>query len=320
MRRLHLENGTLQFADRSLATPFEATIGELSGGLSGLSTAPGDPARLQLTGKVEKYGSVRISGTIDPGAPRTLANIRAQFRNIDLAQLTPYVVKFAGYRVRSGRVSADLRYRVREGTGSVALSPPEEENAAQVAKMLAARPQLGVQVRPSYDPERDSAALRAAAARREIARRAGYETAGPLDFTDPHVLEAAEKLYLARVGNRLELQALRERSPRYGRSLVDALSATVQVPSPDQLARERAQAVREALVEHGVDAARVTVEAPTARSAGKDGIATRLALTAEPGGTGGEASAGAGTRQAARVLHEERQGGFNHAAESDAGP
>lgn len=392
VQRLRVENGTLHFADRSLDTPFEATITQLSGAVSGFSTAAGDPALVQLTGRVEKYGSARIRGTIDLDDPKALADIRASFRNLDLAQLTPYVAKFAGYRVRSGRVSADLRYRVREGKlvgqnqlvfqrlelgekleqagaadlplelavalladaegrinldipvsgdltdpqfdfgglvaralrnvvgkivsapfralagifgrggeeldqvrfapGSAELTPPQEQNVAQVAKALAARPQLAVKVRGGYDPERDPAALRVQAVRREIAHRAGYEGDGPLDFSDPKTLHAAENLYLERVGNRLELQALREREARYGRALVDQLAArkSVDPATAETLARARAEMVRAALLEHGVEPARVALDAPAVEQAAKEGVRTQLSLVVQ-----GEASAG-GTR------------------------
>jgi hypothetical protein len=394
VRRLRIEKGTLEFADRSLDTPFEATIRELSGTVTGFSTEPGDPALVALSGRVEKYGSARIGGTINLDDPGSLADIRARLRNLDLAQLTPYVVKFAGYRVHSGRLSADLRYRVRDGRlvgqnqlvfqqlelgekvqreglkslplelvvalladpqgrinldipvsgdlndpqfnfgglfaralgnvvgniasapfralaalfggggealgeirfqpGSAELAPPEEESVARVAAALAERPGLGVTVRGGYDPERDAAALRTRAVRQEIARRAGYRTAGPLDFGDMKILHAAENLYLKRIGNRLELQALRsgmQDSQHYGRALIEQLAAQVALDAaaPEALARTRAETVRASLVEQGVDPSRVALEAPAASTAAKEGVATQLALTSGPG----DAAAGA---------------------------
>jgi Putative peptidoglycan binding domain len=121
------------------------------------------------------------------------------------------------------------------------------------------------------------------AVRREIARRAGYEAAGPLDFTDTKTLHAAENLYLERVGNRLELQALRAREARYGAALVDALAAKTPVESgtAESLAHTRAEAVRAALLEHGVDPSRVALEPPAAEKAAKEGVPTQLSLTTD---------------------------------------
>jgi hypothetical protein len=113
--RLSVERGVLQFADRSLARPFEATIGELSGTVAGFSTARHDPARVRLNGRVQPYGTARIRGTINLNAPAALADISAVFRNLQLEAFNPYVARFAGYRVASGRLSAELRYQVREG-------------------------------------------------------------------------------------------------------------------------------------------------------------------------------------------------------------
>jgi outer membrane protein OmpA-like peptidoglycan-associated protein len=113
--RLRIEEGVLHFADRSLATPFKATIRELSGTVVGFSTEKNDPARVRLNGRVQPYGVARIRGTINLNAPTTLADITATFRNLRLEAFNPYVAKFAGYRIASGRLSAELRYQVREG-------------------------------------------------------------------------------------------------------------------------------------------------------------------------------------------------------------
>ena len=115
VERLRVEAGTLHFADRSLDTPFEATIGELSGAVAGFSTAANAPAQVRLNGRVQPYGVARIRGTINLNAPTTLADITAVFRNLQLEAFNPYVAKFAGYRIESGRLAAELRYEVREG-------------------------------------------------------------------------------------------------------------------------------------------------------------------------------------------------------------
>lgn len=113
--RLQVRGGTLHFADRTLENPFEATIVGLGGTVSGFSTAPGDAAQVQLNGQVPPYGTARIRGTIDLGAPTSLASIRARLRNLRLEAFNPYVTRFAGYRIASGRVSAQLRYDLKDG-------------------------------------------------------------------------------------------------------------------------------------------------------------------------------------------------------------
>jgi len=113
--RLRVENGRLDLADRTLAPPFATTVHDLAGALAGLSTAEDAPARVELNGRVGKYGDARVRGALEPVAPATRTNLELRLRNLALADFTPYAVKFAGYRIEAGQLSATLRYRVREG-------------------------------------------------------------------------------------------------------------------------------------------------------------------------------------------------------------
>ena len=154
--------------------------------------------------------------------------------------------------------------------GSARLSPPAEESVARLAEGLGERPQLAVEVQGGFDPARDLEALRLRAARRDVARAAGVEAAP--DLSNRKVIAAAERLYLERGGERAALRRLREAKESYGRALLAQLAATTSIdPVETQaLARERAEAVRLALIDHGVDPARVSVgetrESPAAES------------------------------------------------------
>jgi hypothetical protein len=180
-----------------------------------------------------------------------------------------------------GKGGEDLD-QVRFEPGSAELTPPAEETVANVARALAARPGLAVTVRGGYDPQRDLRALRFAHVRGEIARRAGVEADAPLDFGNPKVLQAAERLYLERAGNRLQMLELRDRERRYGRARVEALAAAISADEEAAriLARARAEMVRAGLLAHGVDPARVGVEEPATREAHDQGVPTTLALGA----------------------------------------
>ena len=115
LQRLAVDDGTLEFRDRSLENPFAVSVAELSGAISGFSTIAGrPPARVELEGRVPDYGRARIRGAIDLESPKSLTDVRAELRNLDVTELNPYTVQFAGYRVNAGRLDADLRYRVRE--------------------------------------------------------------------------------------------------------------------------------------------------------------------------------------------------------------
>lgn len=385
--RLRWVDGALHFTDRALDSPFEMEITALSGDLTGFSTASGDPARLALEGRVEPAGALRAGGTINLEAPRTLAVVDITVRGLRLPSLEPYVVRFAGYRIASGLLSAHLRYEVRDGRlhasnelvferlrlgekvegggvldlplelaialladasgcidlripvsgnldepdvdlgglvaravgralgnivaapfraiagllagerdeataaapdsvsfhpGDVQLSPPDGNRLARIARALQQRPGLGVVVRGGYADAADRQAIRRHVARREIARRAGVPTGDALDLYDPRIIDAAEALYLQRVGSRLEMLALREQSDRWGPLLVERIAATTPVPASAarELGALRAQRIEAALVERGVDADRIRIEAPIATEAGTRGVPTQLSLIA----------------------------------------
>lgn len=114
VRRLLVRDGRLDFADLSLEPRFATAIRELSGVVSGLGSDGDDAARVELNGRVDSYGEARIRGTINPFAPKTRSAVTMSFRNLEMKALTPYAAKFAGYRIESGKLSADLRYRVRD--------------------------------------------------------------------------------------------------------------------------------------------------------------------------------------------------------------
>jgi len=88
-------------------------------------------------------------------------------------------------------------------------------------------------------------------------------------------------------------EAARRRA-RYGRALVEKLAAArpVEPGTAETLARARAETVRAALLERGVDPTRVRLEAPACEPAGKEGVPTALSLDRV-----GEASTGASGRR-----------------------
>ena len=375
---LRISAGKLYFADRSLASPFETLIHDLSGSISGIQSGGDKPAKVQLAGLVQPSGSVRIEGHIDLASPSSATDVRGTFRNLRLVSFNPYVVKFAGYRIESGNVSANLRYQVRsgrlEGTnelaleqmqlgekvgkaraldfpldllvalladssgridlhipvsgdlrdpkfdfgavfaqamrkivtapfralravlgkaapdrefgevafepGMVDLSRQARQDLEHIAQALAQRPQVVLSVCGGYDPQRDAAALRLLGARREIAARAGAKA--PSGPEEREMIVAAERLYLERIGSRLELQALREQEKHYGSALAEILAKQVPVTEDATrlLGRRRAETVVTTLSGLGGARSRLRIDAAERGQAGQFGVPAKLTLSA----------------------------------------
>jgi len=125
VRRVRVQNSKLEFADLSLRPQFGARIHELNGVINGLSTNPATRSQLELDGRVDEFGLARIRGELNPFAPRINTDVSLVFKNVDLVSASPYSMKFAGYKIASGKISLDLNYKVRasqlEGQNSVIL-------------------------------------------------------------------------------------------------------------------------------------------------------------------------------------------------------
>ena len=113
--RLRVEKGALEFADLSLKPQFGAFIHDLQGSITGVSSISETVAKLELEGRVDKHGLVRIRGETDLFSPAGTTDITMDFRNIEMTELTPYSIRFLGYRIASGKLALDLHYSIRDG-------------------------------------------------------------------------------------------------------------------------------------------------------------------------------------------------------------
>jgi hypothetical protein len=114
VRRMRVDQGQLDFSDDSLTPGFGARIHALAGTVNGISTDRNTRSQIALEGQVDESGFARVSGSLNAFEPTGRTNVRVELRNLDVTRVSPYTVKFAGYRVASGRMSLDLNYRVRE--------------------------------------------------------------------------------------------------------------------------------------------------------------------------------------------------------------
>jgi hypothetical protein len=112
--RINLDKGILRFADFSLRPQFDTEIHELNGSITGVSSSPGTRSRVSLDGRVDQYGTNRIEGEINFFAPKEFTDISVIFENLEMTHLTPYSAKFAGRKIKSGRLSLDLEYLIQD--------------------------------------------------------------------------------------------------------------------------------------------------------------------------------------------------------------
>lgn len=114
VERIRIVGANAEFADLSLTPQFGTRMHDLSGVITGLSTDTRTTAQVELDGKVDDYGSARVRGSIQPFQATEFTDLTLAFRNLEMANLTPYSGKFAGRRIDSGRLSVDLEYKIKQ--------------------------------------------------------------------------------------------------------------------------------------------------------------------------------------------------------------
>lgn len=112
---IRIENGSANFADYSLQPHFATAIQKLDGQIGSLATDQNKSTPLNISGAVDNYAPVHISGSLTPFDPLQQLDITTEFKNIELTALTPYSRKFAGYRIKKGRLNLALHYQVSKG-------------------------------------------------------------------------------------------------------------------------------------------------------------------------------------------------------------
>lgn len=107
-----IQGGSLFFSDRSLTPRFETGIEDLNGRISQLSSESLTKAEVDLSGSVDRYAPVSIKGQINPLSETAFTDITLDFDGIELTTFSPYSGRFAGHRIRKGKLNLDLRYKL----------------------------------------------------------------------------------------------------------------------------------------------------------------------------------------------------------------
>jgi outer membrane protein OmpA-like peptidoglycan-associated protein len=116
---MSLVNGRIDFTDLFVKPNYSADLSELTGKLSSFSSSPpkgesGRPALadLELRGKAQQTAALEITGKLNPLAKPLELDITAKMRDLDLAPLSPYSVRYSGHGIERGKMSMDVNYKV----------------------------------------------------------------------------------------------------------------------------------------------------------------------------------------------------------------
>ncbi len=95
-----LTNGAVLLSDRSIKPSVRLALDRFSGTVSGLSSADKQRADVDIRGKVNGGGEVRITGKLDAKAatlaPGALSEVLVDVKGVDLSPISPYIGTYAG--------------------------------------------------------------------------------------------------------------------------------------------------------------------------------------------------------------------------------
>ncbi len=112
--RVVVADAAADFADFSLPLPFEAGIAALNGQVTTIATGSAEPSTVDMEGKVDDFGLLRVSGSITPLNVSKNTDVRLRFENVEIPKFSAYTVAFAGREIASGKLDLDLGYAVTD--------------------------------------------------------------------------------------------------------------------------------------------------------------------------------------------------------------
>ncbi len=215
-------------------------------------------------------------------------------------------------------ISSEKLEAIEFDPGSSALLPPEQEKLKAVSEAMAKRPALTLTLQPAFDPGADRRALQEQAMRRQAAAVAGArlepkELPGPVDVNNYKVQTWLEDSYAkqagkddyqklrasyrskdAGVGAQLLESQLVERLGRqfktrdegpasaFHAELLERLTQRTKIEDAElvKLAQARGVSMREALLKQGLDAGRLSVDAPGEQTAKDKFVPNKMSLGA----------------------------------------
>ncbi len=107
-----LQDGRIDFQDKSVKPEFSTRLSEIGGRVSGLSADQNTTADVELRGKLNDYAPLEITGKINPLRDDLFVDLKARIKDMDLSPASPYSGKYAGYDIEKGKLSLDVKYSI----------------------------------------------------------------------------------------------------------------------------------------------------------------------------------------------------------------
>ncbi|PKN70040.1 MAG: hypothetical protein CVU54_08400 [Deltaproteobacteria bacterium HGW-Deltaproteobacteria-12] len=106
------QGGTIDFTDRLIKPNYSVRMLNMAGFVKGLSTTEISRADVNLKGNLGYGSPVEITGKINPLIKDLFADVKFEFRDIELSPVTPYSSKYLGHPITKGKLTFTVEYLV----------------------------------------------------------------------------------------------------------------------------------------------------------------------------------------------------------------
>ncbi|NMQ29425.1 DUF748 domain-containing protein [Candidatus Accumulibacter phosphatis] len=112
--KINLRGGDIKFSDHFIKPNYSADLKKIGGTISGLSSADGSLATLDLRGSYDNIAPLTIAGQLNPLIADPFLDLKADVKGIELTALSPYSSKYAGYAIDKGKLSLFVKYKIEK--------------------------------------------------------------------------------------------------------------------------------------------------------------------------------------------------------------
>jgi uncharacterized membrane protein len=110
--KVTLQGGNINFSDNFIKPNYSANLTKIGGRVTGLSSAAGSVADLELRGSYDNLAPLNIKAKLNPFAAKSYLDLDTEVKGIELTSFSTYSGKYAGYAIERGKLSLFLKYKI----------------------------------------------------------------------------------------------------------------------------------------------------------------------------------------------------------------
>lgn len=110
--RVALANASVRFTDDSIEPAVSTSLEQLSGTMTGMTSAVIDRGDLVFNGRIGGAAPFSVTGKANLLSTQPAVDLKMELKNSDLLPLGSYIGRFVGYELTSGALSLDTRAKV----------------------------------------------------------------------------------------------------------------------------------------------------------------------------------------------------------------